>query len=832
MTCTITIYPPPFTGGAQIASLPVAALNLTSAWGPQPASATITYVSEHVEDTNIRTSGIAVGAELVVLTSAGHYFRGVCKSDVPESSSSGRQRTVSFADMREYLSWDFVFGAFNLIETVKVPVVEGGNTVYLRRRRYAHILPANYAAMLRTYTSEPYSAGDVLDMVMASPTLRAAWTYLDHAGLDMPVYDLDWTGGRRLDNCLSEIGDRCGLVFTHHPYPSGTPWRLRWARKGFIESGDTFPVDSGGNFPSNADQCRDGFHLSDNPASVWVVGDRNKWQLADVTLTPDWPEAWTSFYDTDVFLYHVWTTLWPAGDATETPYEQQVLTGDPGGVIARQMALARATEMTVGEFATLSGAQYADTRTYGGVSRMGMPVILYIQKVVLRAFRLPDTININGSTIPTSSVNVMDEMLCSVTHDPVTGAMTFLSSETVDGNGYAIVQGCSAGRELFDRLSPERFDLATWTANQEIWKSVPFQWDSPDMGGRRSALFETQIYRSPDRFADVDGKIVPSYSGTYTHPPVRVSMVVEADRFCYLQNTVGVVGRLDVVNESGLHNECLWSQTAGLVAIPYDDGQTAPQKAAIIATAALGRPVLTRMGGFTRAITDGMVAQQLNGQVDRVTVRISDRGWDEEVDFTTERGRGWEPVRDYSRRQRSQEVFSGQADLRKSARESRVFAAALRSAPGLHKMLSEIGLGSGPARGNATVSVEIGTPDTTTLSVGTPLFSEPGAPHANKPSATTDASSTLAGITVRHEDPTSQPGGVPVATAGVAHCRVSGPVAVGDSLGRVNGQDYLAALTSGQAVAVAREPVTSGVKLIQVWIGGSGGGSISVPRYA
>lgn len=824
MNCQITVYPPPLQGGEQVAALPVAGLNLTAAWGPQPGSATITYVAEAVEDNAIRTGGIAVGSGLLITTSAGHVFRGVCKSDVPSSSSSGRQREVSFVDLREYLAWDHVFCAFNQVETAQVPEVVGGHTVYHRRRRYGHILPADYAWMRRTYTDAPYTAAQILALILAAPTMRAAWTWVAHAGLDLPVYDLDWTGGRRLDNALSELGDRVGLTFTHWPglwNGTSAPWRLRWARKGFIEAGDAFPVDAFGNFPVGADSCRDGLHLGDHPASVQVVGDRNRWQLVDVALEPDWPAAWTAFYDPDLFVQFVWEHLWRPEDPGHTAYQNLAGGADPDGIIARQLALARASEITVGEFASLMGAQYLDSRGFGGQSRLGMPVLLYLQRVVLRAFRLPATLSLGGTAVPTESVAILDELLCAVSHDPVTGAMTFLPDEKPDGNGYAVAQGYAAGREMYDRLSPDRFDLATWTSTMNVWRVVPFQWDTPDWGGRRAALFEAPMYRSNTLWREVDGQVVPVFGATFTVPPVRVALVVEAERFGYRMDTPGVVGRLDVVSEPGLHEEYRWSPGVGKVTLPYEDGVSALTKAASVAAAALGRPVLTRLGGFTRAMFDGMVAQQLNGQVDRVAVRISDRGWVEEVDFTTERGRGWEPVRDYARRQRGQDLFTGQAELRRAARESRVLASALRSSPGFTRQLGLAwrgGLGGGRTLGEVTVA------GSATLAAGTPLWRRPGDAHAAAPSAVTEAHTVLDGVTTRADEQTSQPGGLPAVQFGMALCRVAGPVAVGDLLGRVAGQAHLARNTTS-GVAIAREAVVSGVKLIPVWIGGSGGGS-------
>jgi hypothetical protein len=88
-----------------------------------------------------------------------------------------------------------------------------------------------------------------------------------------------------------------------------------------------------------------------------------------------------------------------------------------------------------------------------------MPAALYIQMLLFRAFRPNFTFitNVNGKTVPITSLDILDQLLCRVSHNPVTGAMSFFPAEPVDGNGYAIAKGYQVGADLFKAMKPEQF---------------------------------------------------------------------------------------------------------------------------------------------------------------------------------------------------------------------------------------------------------------------------------------------------------------------------------------------------------------------------------------
>ena len=107
---------------------------VSNSWGMQPAMASITYVGNKA----------VVNGSQVKIDVAGQVYYGLCKSDVPVTSSTGNTRTLEFVDHREELvNWDDCYCAFNKVETVQV----GG----VRVRRYYHILPSDFLSGVKSY---------------------------------------------------------------------------------------------------------------------------------------------------------------------------------------------------------------------------------------------------------------------------------------------------------------------------------------------------------------------------------------------------------------------------------------------------------------------------------------------------------------------------------------------------------------------------------------------------------------------------------------------------------------------------------------------------------
>src|SRR4051812_15977307 len=97
-------------GQQEAAEFKLTRFEFTESWGAQPASAVCEFVRETVAAESIRLRGVVVGS-YVYIAVAGATYHGICKSCQPLDSSSGKTMVLEFVDMREFLTWDCVFGA-------------------------------------------------------------------------------------------------------------------------------------------------------------------------------------------------------------------------------------------------------------------------------------------------------------------------------------------------------------------------------------------------------------------------------------------------------------------------------------------------------------------------------------------------------------------------------------------------------------------------------------------------------------------------------------------------------------------------------------------------
>lgn len=648
------------------------AMDLTWAWGSEPSSATLHYVSE--------LSPVTSNSR-VTITAAGHTFYGICKSDQAVAGSGGRVRELHFVDNREFLNADEVYCAFNKRDD---KLVNG-----VRVRRYWHILPADFNGLRKTFTTTPYTAKQILDYIVGAnkwSTVQDPWTCLYHVDqVNKPVFDIDALSGRRVKEVLQEISDKQGLIFTL----MGGPFNLVWARKG---EGGT-PA-----FPADSDNRKIGTSLSDHPTRIRILGDRNIYQVANITMTPDWKTPWaTNFYDLSLFTEYIYqhgatrhaqvigdVTI-PAGTAF-TAIGDSVT--DPEGVVARQLALAESLEITVGEFSSWGGnAGYRDTRKFAGRSRLEMPCAMYIRDILFRAFRLPDGFSItaaNGQSIPAASLQVAHKMVAAVTHDPATGVMEFDIDAPPDGKGYAIVQGYQVGRDMFRSIRPDRFDINRWTDAQSVWEHIEFEIDASGEEDGCFILFQEPVIKSANLVQMVNGYAVFRADPTFVAPPVKACLTFEGDIFSY----IGGAGNRDAVeNVSGLGGEFALSHGGRPTEIPYLDGQTATQKAQDLATIRLQCQFYYTSGGYDRYPVpdeggDYPDGTQLAGGIDRVSLKLGPDGITESVYFTSEAPREtFVPERDLERANQMRQLLPGQAQLREQANLARLTAAALRASP-------------------------------------------------------------------------------------------------------------------------------------------------------
>lgn len=837
--CSVKISSPArgLDAGANATFVPAEAC-VTWSWGLQPATALIEWVSP--TDQPAVVSGQSLQIDL-----AGHTFYGMTDNFVRRTASNGYSVIQEFRDNREYLMWDEIYAQFNIHDARII------NGQY--RKRYRHLLPADYNARNYTFTDTPYTAAQILDFIFGASTVQSPWIRVYHSLMDNPVFDLDYDNGQKLGNCLVDISDKLGLVFTL----AGGPYRLFWALKGV----GTLP-----DFPATSDDRRIGSSLSGNPTRVRILGDRNRYQIFNVPLVRDWKPAWEAFWNFGLFIDDLYANesttaplaAGPSATAVPAGTRYNAIPGDADGTIGYGLAGARARLLTVAQYAALrdarsgDGDSFRDYRRFQGRSRLQLPVALYLAQLLFRAFKVDDSFTFraaNGTDIGRWGYELDSRLVVETTHDPVTGVMS--AELDADGNyrvpssehnGYAVVLGYQVAQDGFGTLNPDYFDYQSWLTAQQVWQVQSFQVDASGEG-TQFILFDEPVINSGDliRQAATAGPTggncyALNGSPTFAIPQVKATLTFLGDRFSWI---AGTGTRDDVENLSGLNSEYLVASPGGAMSeLPFADGERATVKADAYAALLLNRQFYYFSGGYCVQGVDGSTLSSL---VDRITLRWNAQGLSKEVDWTTERSRSvtvnafggatlhLEPERAFERRAQLDPLFPGQDALRTEARQLKLSSLILRQNPRmLRTLVDTFHLLLGQSAPPNTVQIE--PTAVFSLAAGTPLFRDPTAKVCWKPD---DASSTartpavFAGITTI--EPQSSAGGVRATTTGaggVVQARVMGPVAVGDSVGLLTyAKTYLEGSPS-VAVGQALEAISgSTVALIKVRFGGTGGGT-------
>jgi hypothetical protein len=783
------------------------------AWGSEPGTAEIVYVGDAVPE-----------ASILKIELLGHTFWGSCRQVKDVNSSQGKDKTLSFVDLRDYLEWDRAYCAFNKEE---IKLVNGVLT-----RRYWHVLPVNFNTLTKTFTTDPYTASQIINFLLSAPTTEDLWITSYHADQNQPVYNLDFLGGPSLRQALQEVSDKQGLTFTLSDY-----FHLTWGRKG---EGTAI------TFPATSDHREDGGAMSTNPTRIRVLGERNRYQVHNLNLVPDWNGAWEAFYDFYVFQDDIYArgkltsgmTIGSTNYAAGTLFTAVSDDDDPDRLITQQLAAARAAEITVWEYAELRGNHntWDDYRRFAGKSRLDMPAALYINAILFRAFRVPSNYNLlngYGRLIPQQSLSISDRMVASVTHDPSTGLMSWFPADPPAGNGYAIVRGYQVGKDLFATIRPERFKIADWKNTQDVWEHHEFQIDDSGDGEVGYLLFAEPIIRSEDLVDLIDGYAVFKARPTIGIPNVRAALVFEAEIFSYV---VGVGTRDGCENVSGLCAE--FAGAVGFIPaeIPYADGDLASAKAQDIANALLNGQFVYRCGRHVNYPTPDEsgnypAGTALTTQMDRIVVQVSPDGGQETVQFTSEKPRAtYVPERHLDRTSRLNTLLPGQEQLRATANIHKLTAAALNQDSKARKTLTNafrgfIGLTQTPTK---HVTLKDGDADTKLL-VGVPLWKKRKLPEEEEtdresrpvlPANTTPDHTIFAGVTTRHQEPSDAT--IPTIDHGEALAQVQGPIEANDPIGRgPDGTGYLAADGTPSVGTALQEIEDDAIKLILVRLGAS-----------
>jgi hypothetical protein len=807
----VTVGSPPRGSGQQAAKVIQAqSMRGSIAWGGSPSTATLVYPGSSIG------AGISAGS-LVTIGIGAMQFCGLCQSDVAVDDSRGYLRELQFVDLREFLKWDYVKCSFNN------PMRKLVNGVW--QKRYWHIYPTDYDAFTKTWTDYPLPAWQILTAILSAPTIGSPWTW-DLTGnsqfpdglMNQPVFALDYLQGVRLDAALNDISERGGLVFTLDPRPLH-PYRLVWTRKGY----GMIPVLPPFGWPENADSRRLGYALSGNATNINVLGERNRYTVLNLPLTPDWNRAWEQFLVPDTLYLDIFENEKNPDDVPYNDYPD-----DPEHWIGANEAHARALAVTVGEYVNLrnarpsaDGGQFTDLKKFAGRSRMDMPAALYISELVFRAYRpnpapvvtgpgraAVGITNINGAVIPLDSVAIADAQSCRVDYDPATGEMTADTTQLVDGNGVVLVQGALFGQDLFQLVQPERVSSVFFSVNTRPWTAVGFQVD--DSGdGTRFIVLEQPAFTSENLLTTVGGFVVMNAQATLNPAGAIGALTFEAEPFSYWKGTWPNVSRDKVEFVSGLFAEYVGTgevlATSPKVEIDYEEitfanGETAAQQADTIAANLLLCQYIYIMGGYRLVWQPknplAKFGQFLTSIIDRVNIEVSTGGVIAMVDFTTERDRDhFEPERDLERRTLQNTLFPGQAQLRAQALDYKRFAAAIKATPrAVFNQFVEFLKGNFvPGNVVDTAYDPTGTapiPAGALVAVGTPLFKQPvnaaTAPPTHTlatfpPNIVPTVDDIFLGVTTTHNQNAN--GRLYVQQDGEALCWVQGPVAANDPVG-------------------------------------------------
>jgi hypothetical protein len=686
----------------------VVALDFTKSWGLSPASGSITAVGE----INVEVGGDAV------LTLGGSSFFGVL-ADIVQATRDGTDYRISFVDNRVKLMWDDVYCVFNRCEVR--PLVGGEG---LLKKRYAHIFPEDWAKQIKTYTDAPLSAQAIIGHLLHAPTVRYGWGASYHALQSHPCHEIDCNNGKKLGNALQEVTDAQGLVFT-----LDGALGLRWVLKG---DGDLPELD----YSIIPDRSQ-GEAISAVDTQVTIVGDRNRYQDV-VDLIPDWVGAYEAFLFEGTWLEEV-----------SGAFGMSLSTFSDWAAVA-----AKARSVTLREYAGMRGDQMLDSGRWGEVARNDIPVWVYLQDIVYKAYRIPTDYSYNG--VPLDSLELEEGLLAECDYDLSGGSITPKTPRKYYPESKAFV--------ILARAA------SLWTPNNKFNLDVK----------NKTIIFEDPIFVSTGLYifpnADAAGAseslrsiAVPNANLSMQAAAARAAVVWAAEKFAKVYGSGKRKGPHYV---QGLQRDVLPSGEV-------TDDQQADEKADKIAQSLIAREQVYPSGRYLR---DGITGTQLTGAIDRVTVKLNfAEGISETVDFSKERPQSnFENEREMERRHRSRDLFPGQREVEEQAKKLKEIAAISKELPRSpvqayyeninHIMEKPVGCVD-PAVQKVFASA--------TFNAGTPIF-------LGDDDKVDQSKKRFAGVTIAQ----GASGSVPVATQGVVPVRVKGPFKIDDAVGVPGGADY------------------------------------------
>lgn len=706
-----------------VGGLWITTYDFTRSFGVEPASAS----GKAVLGLGSSSAGLDVG-EYRVYSFGGLSFFGIVSQVIgAQERTSGVEYDFQMVDNRVRLPGKIFFGQFNMPEDyalasyrglVRPPAGEfssggasGGDgmdwteiaagptgssagsldpAADVRGRVFGHIVPSMHPVQLKSYTDAAVSAADILRSAFKSALGSFSFSLDLHPDCSLPVYEIDANSGMSLASLVAEVCDQLGLQVTLDGSRT-----LRFERRG----------EGSLVIPAGVHLRRDGQAMSSEPTMVCITGERTLVQVNNLTLEPDWQRAWEAFLAEPAWLDEVSRVF---GEFTE----------DTEG---RAELAAKAREVTLRQYianASLGAgaALWIDRGRWGKVSRLNMPVWTYLNSIVFRSYRIGDDRYLYG--LPMRALEMHDSLLCGV---EIVGegaaAEIGYSSDPVqlypEASAFVIARGqpldliAAADRESIVRarlkdMRDEWSDIADFTVDTQahaIRFASPVFLDGDPAEGKSIMLYPN---RGEGGFTDVSDGLAPGSeflsvvvpNPGYEIAPAEVKIAAvfrlgnwqsfhgSGQRYAVHNAAAIALHLLDDAN--GISHSVLGGFTgnlpvpntpgAGLKEIKYDDGATAAEKAEEQAQGRISRSSIERSGEYLR---HGAAGTTVTGVIDRVSIHIDKEGGIvETVEFAKPRSSSnFVPSRDFARRARTEELFSGQASLR---REARMLAAIAR----------------------------------------------------------------------------------------------------------------------------------------------------------
>lgn len=745
-------------------------MTLTQAWGLSPASAEIEAVG----------AGVFTPGSSVALNIGSSTFHGVVGDCVERTSDQGKFLSITVPDNRIKLMWDTVYGSFNEVEILEDDVATPGID---RLKRYIHVYPVDWDAQKKTRTREPHTASEILNMLVQAPTVLNGWGIDGHARLEKPVYGVDASRGKKLGTIIQEVIDQVGLIMALSGSSS-----LQFAIKGE----DSAPSPSS----ANCIDIADGSALGPD-TKVRIVGDRNLYQDLPIQLEPDWNPAYEQF---------IFEPAWVA--------KCKALFGGTDGEAKAKSLTATLRECGIGK----------DLGKWGEVSRMEIPVWIYLHDIVFKAYRIPRNYLVGGLDL--DSVELRDGLLAEVDSDSA-GNLTYKPGNYYpDTKAYCVAQGQQLSR--FDAKFLDSITIDNLASFRNLWQPVnKFNLDTKN----KVIIFEDPIFLDDglftapnagvgDAHSTLQKLVVPNANVKISAAPVRASLCFAAEVYSKFFGSGIRTGALYV---SGLNFHALSIFGTFSTEIPYISGKGADEISEEAGLAALTGQNILQSGGFTRIGSAGM---SLNGSIDRITVRLQfegggDRdGISETIDYAKERAPvHFESERELERRGRIPDALKQIREQRDAADQVRFTAKHLkplkRQSERPYQNLNSI---MQTPIGAVHSGVQTFSSDDTWLA-GQPVFvDDSGVPSP--------AGKIFRGIVVA--DQSTGPS-IATATQGTVPVRVKGPFESGDNIGIDTGSGQTAKKDGALPIGKVNASY-SGTEIITVPVRlGAGSGSSEDP---